>query len=215
MKRLAAGALDGTLISRIARRADAPPAPTAPDAGVWIRRSFGPVHPGSRVVSLASAAVGPWKSSFELLVPHRSLTQLADAARRNGGRRTKVGLIVRVRDDRLRARYNELSRTSTAPLLKGRLVPETEGTRVIGNIQWTTVMAAPFATLGVGLALLGGGGMTFMSGQTLFAFLFILGFLGFMCATVLQFRGEGASRQFEEDRLRKELLAVFGGRGHH
>lgn len=66
-------------------------------------------------------------------------------------------------------------------------------------------MAAPFATLGVALLLLAVGVVSISGGDR------VLGALGFAVLTMLAFRGEGAERDFEEERLREELLVTLGG----
>lgn len=144
-------------------------------------------------------------------MPQRSLSQVVNAAHEHGGKHTKVGLIVRVRDERIRARYNELSRNSVAPLMKGRLVPEASGTRIVGDIQWTNAIAAPFTTFGLALFSMALGVAAILGRHDVLAALFALWGLGLALLSRFQLRSQGASRSFEEERLREELLATFGG----
>lgn len=153
--------------------------------------------------------MGPWKSPFEMVIPQCSPSRLTEMARGHGGRRTQVGLIVRVRDGRLRARYNELSRQSTAPLLKGRLVQEADGTRIVGEIQWTNVIAAPFATAMVGLVGFAGGAFLISGGDGVVGACFVLGGAALGAVSVKGFRSVSSERSYEEERLRGELLATF------
>jgi hypothetical protein len=156
--------------------------------------------------------MGPWKSHFELVIPNRTPAQIATAAREQGGSRMRVGLILRVQEDRIRARYNEMSRSSTAPLLKGRLVSEEAGTRIIGDIQWTNVVVGPFATLCVALGALAGGSVLIAGGNRLVGAVFLVICLFFLFLTVIGFRGDGVGRNYEQDRLRKELLKRLDGK---
>jgi hypothetical protein len=96
-------------------------------------------------------------------------------ARHHGGRRTKVGLLVSVHDGRVRARYNELSRYSTAPLLKARLSAEPAGTRIAGEIQWTNVIALPVATGLVSLVLVAVAVWSITEGSPILGLFYLLG----------------------------------------
>ncbi|WP_157557589.1 hypothetical protein [Intrasporangium oryzae] len=152
--------------------------------------------------------MGPWKSHFEMVIPQCTPSRLAEVARDRGGGWLKVGLIVRVRGGRIRARYNEMSRGSSAPLLKGDLVQESAGTRIVGEIQWTNVVAPPlvlsvvsFVSLVIGAAICG-------DDRSLGIF-FLLSGAAFGAFVVFEFRGEGSQRAFEERRLREELLSVL------
>lgn len=157
--------------------------------------------------------MGPWKSPFEMVIPGCSPARVAELARDRGSRRTQVGLIVRVRDGRLRARYNELSRQSTAPLLKARLVQEGAGTRIVGEIHWTNVLAAPFGTAVVGLVGFAAGAWLITGGDAVVGVCFVLGGVAFGALSVTGFRSESSERSHEEGRLRDELLATFTKHG--
>ena len=152
--------------------------------------------------------MSPWKSRFEMVIPQCSPSRLAEVARDHGGGHLKVGLIVRVHGGRIRARYNEMSRGSSAPLLKGHLVQESAGTRIVGEIQWTNVVALPLVSSVVSFVSLVIGAAICADDRSLGIF-FLLSGAAFGALAVFEFRGEGGQRAFEERRLRDELLSVF------
>lgn len=154
-----------------------------------------------------------WRSEFDLLIPGRAPSGLRNLSTKRGGWLSR-GLHLRISDDRITARYNEASRNSVAPTMKGRLVPDANGTRVLGRIRWTGLVLAPFAwgALTIESAVLCIQGIA--GEDPVPAIIFGLMALGFAPLTVLEVRTQDASRAAEESRLRSELLTTFG-RGHH
>ncbi len=105
-----------------------------------------------------------------------------------------------------------MSRSSSAPLLKGRLVHESAGTRIVGEIQLTNLVAMPFVW----------GVVTFVSaviaaatfeGDTHLGIFFLLSSAAFGAFGVFEVRSESSQRSFEERRLREELLNMFAKHG--
>jgi len=97
--------------------------------------------------------------------------------------------------------------------MKGRLVHDEAGTRVLGHVRWTVLVLSPVvaAAAAVGLAFLSVEGI--VGHDPVSAILTGLGTLGFASLAVLQFRTQGVSREDEESRLRRELLRTFANRG--
>jgi hypothetical protein len=115
--------------------------------------------------------------------------------------------------DHIRARYNEASRSSVAPTMKGRLVHEEQGTRVRGRIRWTVLVLSPVvaAAAAVGFAFPSVEGI---AGHDSVSDIFTgLATLGFASLAVLGFRTQDVAREDEESRLRHELLRTFAKRG--
>ena len=153
-----------------------------------------------------------WRSDFDLLIPGRRTAELRNLTNRGPGWLSR-GLYIRISDDRITARYNEVSRTSVAPTMKGRLVHDEDGTRVLGRIRWTVLVLSPVvaAAAAVGFAFLSVMGI---AGHDPVSAIFTgLGTLGFASLAVFQFRTQGVSREDEESRLRRELLRTFAKRG--
>jgi hypothetical protein len=154
-----------------------------------------------------------WRSEFDLLIPGRRPAELGNLTERGPGWLSQ-GLYIRISDDRITARYNEVSRTSVAPTMKGRLIHDEAGTRVLGRIRWTVLVLSPLveAAAAVGFAFLSVEGI---AGHDSVPAIFTgLATLGFASLAVLGIRTQSASREDEESRLRRELLTTFAKRGH-
>lgn len=153
-----------------------------------------------------------WWSDFDLLIPGRRPAELRNLTKRGPGWLSQ-GLYIRISDDRITARYNEVSRTSVAPTMKGRLIHDEDGTRVLGRIRWTVLVLSPVvaAAAAVGFVLLSIEGIA--GHNSVPAILTGLATLGFASLAVLGIRTQGASREDEESRLRRELLTTFAKRG--
>lgn len=143
-----------------------------------------------------------WKTPFELVLDGRSPTQLATEARAKSAGWFSVGLRVRVRGDRLRARYNELSRYSVAPLLKAKLVPTATGLVVRGHIYWTVLLGArlisALAALGFAVAC-----AVFAARADWWAIWWGVTSAVFVFVAVTY--SDSQNRSFEEGRLRRDL----------
>ena len=153
-----------------------------------------------------------WWSDFDLLIPGRRTAELRNLTKRGSGWLSQ-GLYIRISDDRITARYNEVSRTSVAPTMKGRLVHDEDGTRVLGHIRWMVLVLSPVVATAaaVGLAFLS---VEWIAGHDFVPAIFTgLGTLGFASLAVLEFRTQSVSREDEESRLRRELLTTFAKRG--
>ena len=153
-----------------------------------------------------------WRSDFDLLIPGRRPAELRNLTKRGPGWLSR-GLHIRISDDRITARYNEVSR-SVAATMKGRLIHDEDGTRVLGRIRWTVLVLSPVvaAAAAVGFAFLSVEGI---AGHDSVPAIFTgLATLGFASLAVLGIRTQGAAREDEESRLRRELLTTFAKRGH-
>jgi hypothetical protein len=152
-----------------------------------------------------------WRSDFDLLIPGRRPAELRNLTKRGPGWLSR-GLHIRISDDRITARYNEVSR-SVAATMKGRLIHDEDGTRVLGRIRWTVLVLSPVvaAAAAVGFAFLSVEGI---AGHDSVPAIFTgLATLGFASLAVLGIRTQGAAREDEESRLRRELLTTFAKRG--
>ena len=153
-----------------------------------------------------------WQSNLDLLIPGRRPAELRNLAKTGPGWLSH-GFYIRISDDHITARYNEVSRSSVAPTMKGRLVQEGHGTRVLGRIRWTVLVLSPVvgAAATVGFALLSVEGI---AGHDPVSAIFTgLATIGFASLAVLQFRTQESAREDEESRLRDELLRTFAKRG--
>ncbi|MGI9158040.1 MAG: hypothetical protein ACR2FG_15645 [Marmoricola sp.] len=98
---------------------------------------------------------------FDLQIPGCSAEQAAAAARAGGVRFYQIGLHVRVRGDRIRARYSTGGKYDMPPVLRGRVEDAPGGARIVGRLRWwaaksfVACMGLP-AVLLVGLAVLAG-----------------------------------------------------------
>lgn len=153
-----------------------------------------------------------WRSDFDLLIPGRRPADLQNLTKTGPGWLSR-GFYIRISNDHITARYNEVSRTSVAPTMKGRLVHEERGTRVLGRIRWTVLVLSPVvaAVAAVGFAFLSVEGIA--GNDPVSAIITGLGTLGFASLAVLGFRTQDAAREDEESRLRHELLRTFAKRG--
>ncbi len=76
--------------------------------------------------------------SFDLLLPGRTVEDVRAAATSNGRPFYRSGLHVRVHRDRIRARYAAGGKYDFPPVLRGHLVEESGGTRIVGRMRWWT-----------------------------------------------------------------------------
>jgi len=153
-----------------------------------------------------------WRSDFDLLIPGRRPAELRNLTKTGRGWLSR-GLYIRISDDRIKARYNEVSQSSVAPTMKGQLVHEEQGTRVLGRIRWTGLVLSPViaAAAAVGLVFLSVEGI--VGHDPVSAIITGLATIGFALLAVLGFRTQDAAREDEESRLRHELLRAFAMRG--
>jgi hypothetical protein len=149
------------------------------------------------------------RTPVDILIPDRTIDEVRDLARTRHGRWWRKGLILRVKGDRVRARIQELSRSSQAPTLLGRIVPAPNGTRVVGNIRWT-IQLAWLAVWGLGLPTLLGVGLAFLHNGDVPGGLFLVAFspfFGWMAvSSALHLRVE---REYETTRLTNEIRHTF------
>lgn len=153
-----------------------------------------------------------WQSNLDLLIPGRRPAELRNLAKTGPGWLSR-GFYVRISDDRITARYNEFSHTSVAPTMKGRLVQDEHGTRVLGRIRWTVLVLGPIFLAGgaVGFAFLSLDGIA-RDGPVSGIFTGLAA-LSFSWLAILGFRMQDAVRKDEESRLRQGLLSTFARRG--
>jgi hypothetical protein len=85
---------------------------------------------------------GEMAVGFDLVIPERQPAELRNLTKTRPGWLSR-GLCIRISDDRIVARYNEVLRSSVAPTMKGRLIHEEQGTRVRGWIRWTVLALSP------------------------------------------------------------------------
>jgi len=96
--------------------------------------------------------------------------------------------------------------------MKGRLVQEEGGTRVLGQIRWTVLVLSPLVAA-AGAVLLAFVSVEWIAGHEPVSAIFPgLAALGFGFLGVLAFRTQDGAREDEESRLRHELLKTFAKR---
>src|SRR6266508_296813 len=151
-------------------------------------------------------------AEFELFVPHRTVAELAEIVRTNGGSVFRTGLLVRIRGDRMKARANRGGRSSTPATLTGRLVAEAGGTRITGRMHrlashlfdGAIIFAAVFMAVAATVVAIAEGPGTVGFVVCLVSAI-LLGLVG--CGLVLI---SPLTRAMDEAGLRHALLARFG-----
>lgn len=142
-----------------------------------------------------------WKTPFDAYLDGRSPSQLAVDGRVKSAGWFNRGLRVSIKGTRLRARYNEMSRHSVAPLLKAELRAVGDGTAVSGHIYWTVLIGARVVNV-VGFMVFGVLTVVFIVQMDWFAI--VWGFASAIFAlSWAALRGD--VRREEEERLRRQL----------
>ena len=86
-----------------------------------------------------SSLMGRWQSAFELLLSAAPCTEAEPIVMR-GGYRFWPGFFVRSRGAHILARHNEWVPQSTAPMLRGQLLNDSSGVRIVGCLRWTMLI---------------------------------------------------------------------------
>ena len=148
-----------------------------------------------------ASRVSTWKTPFEAYLDGRSPSQLSVDVRVKSAGWFKRGLRVSIKGSRLRARYNEMSGYSVAPLLKAQVRAADGGTAVSGNVYWTVLIGGRIVSA-IGLAVFAVLTVVFIVHKDWFAIVwaFAAAMFGLSLATLW-----GDVRREEEDRLRREL----------
>jgi hypothetical protein len=156
-----------------------------------------------------------WRTPFEVVLAGRPPHEVRNLVRSRGGGWLKRGLHVRIRDDVFLARFNQLSFTPDAvPLLRGRLVDDRGGTKIIGQLQWTTQLGAiaVSATLCVVFAIVCVASIWAATSRdgVVAGIISGLGAAMFGCVAWIEIGGRADQRENESDRLAEELRVRFG-----
>lgn len=150
-----------------------------------------------------------WSTPFEILIPGRPTAEVSDLARTRSVRRYARGLHVRTNADRITARINEMSRSSVAPTMKGRLLQASDGSVIVGRIHWAALVLGTVIS-GIGAICFGAQCVLAVLRQEYgTATVWGLGALVFGTVATLLVRGQDDARDDEEQRLREELVRLF------
>jgi hypothetical protein len=151
-----------------------------------------------------------WRTPFEVVLPGRTPAEVRNLCRARGGGWLRKGLHVRISGDRVLARFNEFSKYApSVPLLRGRLMDDPQGTRIVGRLQWTAQLGA-LAALGLSVvAGVGALGATVAQRDPagILVALVAIGVLG--AAFAFHLAGHGNERVEETRRLHEGLQSLF------